>query len=134
MSNRAVSATLGSQRAGVRAHVVRALVLPLSLGSWLPATGANDPTDAATRVPPVVYVSPLPGAVAATPQRVGSWRDANDLTGRIGGWRAYAREAQDRGSGAAVPGAATAPPAAPVSPAAARAAPAASSPAPAHKH
>lgn len=134
MSNRVVSATPGSHHAGVRAHLVRALVLPLSLGLWVPAIGANDPTDAAARVPPVVYVSPLPGAAAATPQRVGSWRDANDLTGRIGGWRAYAREAQDRGSGAAVPGAAPAASAAPASPAARRAAPAATSAAPAHKH
>ena len=53
---------------------------------------------------------PPPGAPAGTPfsyrsvleqyqpyaeQPVGSWRDANDTVGRIGGWRAYAREVQE---------------------------------------
>ncbi len=135
MSNRVVFAALGLHRASARTHVVGALVLPLGLGLCITAVGAGDPSDAAVPVPRVVYASPLPGVAAATPQRVGSWRDANDLTGRIGGWRAYAREAQDRSSGAATPPAAvTAPSAAPVSPAANRAAPAASAAAPAHKH
>ena len=31
-------------------------------------------------------------------QPVGSWRQANDLVGRIGGWQAYAREGQGGGS------------------------------------
>lgn len=30
-------------------------------------------------------------------QPVGSWREANDLVGRIGGWQAYAREGQGEG-------------------------------------
>lgn len=29
-----------------------------------------------------------------TDEKVGSWRDANDTVGRIGGWRAYAKEGQ----------------------------------------
>lgn len=135
MSNGVVLAALGLHRASARPHVAGALVLPLGLGLCIPAVGADDPSNAAAPVPQVVYVSPLPGVAAATPQRVGSWRDANDLTGRIGGWRAYAREAQDRSSGAATPPAAlTAPSTAPASPAANRAAPAASTVAPAHKH
>ncbi|MDB5858893.1 MAG: hypothetical protein JWQ76_2582 [Ramlibacter sp.] len=37
-------------------------------------------------------------------QAVGSWQDANDTVGRIGGWRAYAREAAGAAD-AAVPAA-----------------------------
>ena len=134
MSNSVVSAAFGSQRSSALVHVVRALAVPLSLCLWAPACRANDPTDAAARVPPIAYVSPLPGAAAALPQRVGSWRDSNDLAGRIGGWRAYAREAQSRGSGAAAPDAGVAAPAAAAAPPVApRAAPAASA-APPHKH
>ena len=53
-----------------------------------------DPLDAQARVPALVYRSslvpaPLPGADKPVP-----WRDANDTVSRIGGWRAYAREAQ----------------------------------------
>ena len=40
------------------------------------------------------YVSPLQTYMAYADQPVGSWREANDLVGRIGGWRAYAREVQ----------------------------------------
>lgn len=54
-----------------------------------------------------------------TDEKVGSWRDANDTVGRIGGWRSYAKEARE--------------PAAPVAPnqghPAAPGAPAASAPA-----
>lgn len=53
-----------------------------------------DPLDAQASVPALRYVSPL-----AAYRRVGedspvSWREANDLVTRIGGWRAYTREAQ----------------------------------------
>jgi hypothetical protein len=30
-----------------------------------------------------------------TDEKVGSWRDANDAVGRIGGWRAYAKEGRE---------------------------------------
>jgi hypothetical protein len=40
------------------------------------------------------YASPLSGYRAWDDQQVKSWRDANDRVGRIGGWRAYSREAQ----------------------------------------
>jgi len=41
-----------------------------------------------------------------------AWREANDTVGRIGGWRAYAREAQ---AGATPAPAASSPPATPAS-------------------
>ena len=70
---------------------VVALASPIACGQ----TGMlRDPGDAAAFVPHLAYVSPMAAASGSAPSRVGSWRDANDLTGRIGGWRAYAREAQ----------------------------------------
>ncbi len=40
------------------------------------------------------YRSAFEGYRRYADQPVGSWREANDLVGRIGGWQAYAREAQ----------------------------------------
>ena len=53
-----------------------------------------DPLDPRATVPASAYVSSLThfrrlGDVKAMP-----WREANDTVTRIGGWRAYAREAQ----------------------------------------
>lgn len=38
------------------------------------------------------YRSAFAGYRPFTDQPVGSWRGANDVVGRIGGWQAYARE------------------------------------------
>jgi hypothetical protein len=59
-----------------------------------PGPARPDPLDATVPVPAPVYRS-----VLALPRRADAdapvpWREANDLVGRIGGWRAYAREAQ----------------------------------------
>lgn len=40
------------------------------------------------------YASPLRAYKAYADQPVESWREANDRVRRIGGWRAYAKEAQ----------------------------------------
>jgi hypothetical protein len=40
------------------------------------------------------YASPLQAYKAYADQPVESWREANDRVGRIGGWRAYAKEIQ----------------------------------------
>ena len=39
------------------------------------------------------FISAFTGYQAYSEQAVVSWREANDTVGRIGGWRAYAREA-----------------------------------------
>jgi hypothetical protein len=52
-----------------------------------------DPLDASAVVPRVSYQSSLRDYKPLAEQRVGSWKDANDTVSRIGGWRAYAREA-----------------------------------------
>jgi hypothetical protein len=59
------------------------------------AAAQSDPLDASVAVPPLVYRSTL-----STYRRLGddkpvSWREANDNVARIGGWRAYAREASE---------------------------------------
>lgn len=60
-----------------------------------PATAARpDPLDAKASVPDVVYRSALSAYRPYAEQSVGSWREANETVNRIGGWRAYAREAQ----------------------------------------
>lgn len=54
---------------------------------------APDPLDPQAAVPPAQHRSALSAyrPLAETP--VGSWKDANERVNRIGGWRAYAREA-----------------------------------------
>jgi hypothetical protein len=69
---------------------------------WLPAavlaqhTPRPDPLDAKAATAPLVYRSALVGykKLAAEPPPV-AWRQANEAVERIGGWRAYAREARE---------------------------------------
>ena len=47
------------------------------------------------QTPPVVrYESALSGYQRFADQPVGDWREANELVGRIGGWKTYARESR----------------------------------------
>ncbi len=68
-----------------------------------------DPLDPKASVPAVRYESSLM-ASKPTPQEPPSWRQANDTVTRIGGWRAYAREAQQSDAPAAAPPASTSSP------------------------
>ena len=52
-----------------------------------------DPLNAQAEVPPAVYPSAFAGYRAVGDAQVGAWKEANDTVTRIGGWRAYAREA-----------------------------------------
>jgi hypothetical protein len=58
-------------------------------------TTRPDPLDARAAVPPAAYRSALAGYrnAASTPASAIGWKQANDEVARIGGWRAYAREA-----------------------------------------
>jgi hypothetical protein len=81
-----------------------------------PAGGGDrsDPVDPGVAVPALLHRSAFDRYRAMSDENVGSWRDANDLVGRIGGWRAYAREAHGLDGGTAAPaGAAPATPATP---------------------
>ncbi len=72
-----------------------------------------DPLDAAAPVPPVRYESSLTRPAALQETAVGSWKDANETVNRIGGWKAYAREAATSTSQGEAASPATASPAAP---------------------
>lgn len=73
----------------------------LTLASLAGAAGTSDPShpakpdplDASAPVPRAVHRSALAGYRVNRDTELRSWRDANDEVARIGGWRAYAREA-----------------------------------------
>jgi hypothetical protein len=69
---------------------VAAFLLVASLGS---VTHAQSPNDPQAQVPVLRYTSSLASYRPILGLNVGSWRDANDQVGRIGGWRVYQREA-----------------------------------------
>jgi hypothetical protein len=54
---------------------------------------AATPASAATSSAPE-FRSAFEGYQPYTDEKTISWKEANDVTGRIGGWRAYAKEAQ----------------------------------------
>jgi len=53
-----------------------------------------DPLDAQAPVPPLQYQSTLQGYRPLAEQDVADWKQLNDNTGRIGGWRVYAKQAR----------------------------------------
>ena len=57
------------------------------------AAGRADPLDARAAVPTVRFSSAFAPYRRMSETPVGSWREANDTVTQIGGWRAYAREA-----------------------------------------
>lgn len=98
-------------RSFIHAAASAVLALPLA-GIAQPAPPASAP--AASSPAGAVYRSAFDGYRAYREQPVQSWRAANDLVGRIGGWQAYAREAQ--GSPAAGAASAASAPAGPKTP------------------
>ena len=73
--------------ARLQAFICLAWLLPA--GSW---ADSPDPLDAQAATPPVHYQSPLETYQSFAEQPPHDWREANDLVGRIGGWRTYAQE------------------------------------------
>lgn len=63
------------------------LVLPVGAWAELP-----DPLDAGAATSALHYQSPLKAYQGFSEQPLHNWREANDLVGRIGGWRTYAQE------------------------------------------
>lgn len=57
-------------------------------------TARPDPLDSTASVPALRHASSLPTTPRPGDDKPISWRDANDTVARIGGWRVYAREAQ----------------------------------------
>lgn len=70
------------------------LVAPTAQAQPTGKAARPDPLDASAPVPALRYVTSLPVTRRAGDDRPISWRDANDTVTRIGGWRVYAREAQ----------------------------------------
>ena len=59
------------------------------------STGMTKTAPVVTQTAPVAhYESALSGYRRFADQPVGDWREANDLVGRIGGWKTYARESR----------------------------------------
>ena len=109
----------------------------LVLAAWLaasplvhaqvdPKAGKPDPSDAMAVVPAATYSSPLARYRPAGEIKLGSWQGVNEAVTRIGGWRAYAREASQPEPVAPLDASR------PASTAAASPAPAASGPVPGH--
>lgn len=66
---------------------------PLAWAQTAPAK--PDPQDARSPVPRAIYRSSLADYRVFSDEQVTSWKESNDKVGRIGGWRAYAKEAQE---------------------------------------
>ena len=64
-----------------------------------------DPLDASASVPAVAYESAFSRYRRAADDKAIPWRDANDTAARTGGWRTYAREAQQPEPAASAPAA-----------------------------
>ncbi|TDP63102.1 hypothetical protein DES47_105102 [Roseateles toxinivorans] len=62
-----------------------------------------DPLDPGAKVPALRYRSAFDGYRPNAEVEVGAWKDANDTVHRIGGWRAYAREASQADAAASPP-------------------------------
>lgn len=80
--------------------MVLAVLAMLTLGQSVFAQDVNrsqqpNPVDAQAIVPPVIYLSALQNYRPFTDQEVGSWKELNDTTARIGGWRVYAKQARE---------------------------------------
>ncbi len=90
------------------------VAIAAGLSTAAAAQPAAGPADAKASVPPTAYESPFAGYRGHADAKVGHWRGVNEEVGRIGGWKAYAREAYEA-SQAAQSGAKPAPVAPPPS-------------------
>ena len=80
----------------VRYALIAASLLATLVAQAQPAAKAAkpDPLDPKASVPALSYESSFSQYRRLGDEKPVSWRDANDTVTRIGGWRVYAREAQ----------------------------------------
>lgn len=71
-----------------------ALVAPGAVAQATRSTPPVDPADPRATTAPLQHRATLSSHRPTASTEPGDWRAANDAVGRIGGWRAYAREAQ----------------------------------------
>jgi hypothetical protein len=69
-------------------------LLALAVSGQAPPEAVPDPT-AQSQTAPAPYRSALQGYQPYSDINVMPWREANDTVGKIGGWRAYAKEAAE---------------------------------------
>lgn len=69
------------------------------------AAPGHDPLDPQAKVPALKYESAFGAPRRVADDKPVSWREANDNVARIGGWRVYAREAQQADTAATAPAA-----------------------------
>jgi hypothetical protein len=88
----------------------QSLRLGLALAACLATTPAfaqagpsPDPLNPQAAVPPLQYRSALQRLQPRSAPEAGAWQEHNARVGRIGGWRAYAREAQQPEGAASAP-------------------------------
>jgi hypothetical protein len=76
--------------------ILSALLIVAALSPAVPcrAQARPDPLDVTAPVPALKYSSSLNSFRAFGDDKPVPWKEANDTTARIGGWRAYAREAR----------------------------------------
>jgi hypothetical protein len=79
--------------APLRTTLVLALLFATPWAAAQTPPARPDPLDPKAAVPPLRHESALRAYRRATDEPRADWKQANDLTARIGGWRAYAREA-----------------------------------------
>jgi hypothetical protein len=91
---------------------------PLALGALLLSGPVLAQGPAPTGAAPADTPSAFEGYRRFDAQTVAPWRESNDTVGRIGGWKVYAREAQQPDAAPSQPAARTGPSPAPVAPAA----------------
>ena len=91
-----------------------AALAPLTAATQHVAPTRPDPSNPAASAPPLVHRSALSTYRRLTVDNPPvAWRDANDQVERIGGWRAYAREANAPAPAASAPAAPASSPQAP---------------------
>jgi hypothetical protein len=81
-------------RLGCRSLPGLALLAAASFAQAQGAPARPDPLDPRSPVPAFRYSSPLADYRTLGDDKRVPWKEANDTVKRIGGWRAYAREAQ----------------------------------------
>jgi hypothetical protein len=89
----------------LRPAVLCAVALTAAAQTPTPAARKADPLDARAGVPATAYESAFSRYRRTADGTAIPWRESNDTAARIGGWRAYAREAQRPEPGASAPAA-----------------------------
>ena len=75
--------------------IVFAVVMAAGLCARAAVSAPPDPVSEKSIVAPLQYQSPFRDYRRLGDDKLIPWKDANDEVGRIGGWRAYAKEATE---------------------------------------